>query len=296
MPTLAATHSGPFHADDVLAWALIKTFYDADATLLRSRDPDALQKADIVFDVGGTFDPKIRRFDHHQHDYTGPLSSAGMVLGWLQEQAHIDDDLAELLRERLVNYVDAVDNGRQTPDPTIPCFPQIVGTLNSGCIELADFDDSFLCAGEVARQFVEGIASGLREQKAGAAAVVDAMDVAAAAGSNLLFLDRYHRWKHTYFEHGGVEHPTEFVVHPGVDGRWRAVAVPPIPGSFAQKRPFPESWAGLRDGALAAVTGAAGARFCHKNRFIAVFDTRAETLEAMARFGLIVGPLPDQNQ
>jgi len=80
---------------------------------------------------------------------------------------------------------------------------------------------------------------------------------------------------------------------PGVDGRWRSLAIPPEKNSFAQKRPFPDSWAGLRDEQLEQVTGVSGSLFCHKNRFIAVFQTRQGVLDAMQRFGLIDGPIPE---
>ena len=72
MALRVATHWGSFHADDVLAWALIRHFLDSDAEVVRSRDPAVLASADIVMDVGGTFDPAARRFDHHQQEYTGP--------------------------------------------------------------------------------------------------------------------------------------------------------------------------------------------------------------------------------
>jgi len=73
MTTLCATHSGPFHADDVLAWALLTVFRYPDAELVRTRDPAVLRGADIVFDVGGSFDEANGRFDHHQQSYQGPL-------------------------------------------------------------------------------------------------------------------------------------------------------------------------------------------------------------------------------
>lgn len=293
MPTVVATHSGPFHADDVLSWALLRTFLDPEATLVRSRDKNTLAQADIVFDVGGDFDPQRQRFDHHQNEYTGSLSSAGMVLNWLEQDNHVSAELATILRDRLVNYVDAVDNGIRTPDSGVPCFSQIIGQLTAGCESMEDFDDAFQRAGTFAQTIVTSFATDLADRKAGEAAIRAAMDHARSIGSNLIVLDRYYRWKETYFGHGGVDHPTEFIVHPGVDGRWRAIAIPPVPNSFAQKRSFPEAWAGLRDEELTDVTGVEGARFCHKNRFIAVFDTQEGTLEAMDRFGLIVGPRPD---
>ena len=78
MSLSVATHSGPFHADDVLAVALLRVFVDEEATVLRTRDLERIAQADVVVDVGGLYDPAARRFDHHQASYTGSFSSAGM--------------------------------------------------------------------------------------------------------------------------------------------------------------------------------------------------------------------------
>jgi len=289
MPTTVATHSGPFHADDVLAWALIRTFFDADAGLIRTRDQALIETADIVVDVGSLYEPASLRFDHHQQEYTGPLSSAGMVLQWLESAGHITPALAAELNSQMVSYVDDVDNGRRMPDTSVPCFALLVSAYNQGCHTLAEFDAAFRRAGEAAAGMVTGIVAGHRERLTNAATVIAAMDAAREAGQNVIFMDRYYSWKDIYFENGGEEHITEYVLHPGIDGRWRASAIPPVRGSFGQKRSFPESWAGLRDAELSAVAGVEGALFCHKNRFIAVFTTREGALEAMGRFGLLVG-------
>jgi uncharacterized UPF0160 family protein len=289
MPTTVATHSGPFHADDVLAWALIRTFFDADAGLIRTRDQALIETADIVVDVGALHDPATRRFDHHQQEYAGTLSSAGMVLRWLEDAGHLSPVLAGELREQVVDYVDDVDNGRRMPDAGVPCFARMVDAYNQGCHTLEEFDAAFRRAGDAAAGMIAGLAAGHAERLASAATVLAAMESARSAGQNVIFLDRYHAWKDIYFDNDGESHPTEYVLHPGIDGRWRAVGIPPQRGSFAQKRPFPESWAGLRDADLEAVTGVQGALFCHKNCFIAVFTTRQGALEAMGRFGLLVG-------
>ena len=81
---VAATHSGSFHADDVLAAATLRLVKPA-LTILRSRDQDQLNAADILFDVGRVFDPATCRFDHHQLEYKEarengiPYSSFGLV-------------------------------------------------------------------------------------------------------------------------------------------------------------------------------------------------------------------------
>lgn len=41
-------------------------FIPQDAEIIRTRDPAQLAECDIVVDVGGEFDPKRHRYDHHQ--------------------------------------------------------------------------------------------------------------------------------------------------------------------------------------------------------------------------------------
>lgn len=295
MATHAATHSGPFHADDVLAWGLIQVFVDHEATLVRTRDAELLDRADIVFDVGGSFDPSKGRFDHHQNSYTGPLSSAGMVLNWLEDTGRVAAPLAARLRTRVSDYVDDVDNGRREPDPGVPCFASMVEAYNRGAGDMAGFDAAFRRAGQMAAHFVQGIADGYQEEDAARTVVRQAMADADARGSNTLFLNPYVRWKPAYYELGGETHPSEFVIAPGPDGSWRTLAIPPRLGSFDQKRSLPEAWAGLVDEELAAVCGVPDARFCHKNRFIMVFDTLHGLLTAMRNGGILTGTAPQES-
>jgi len=282
MALVCGTHSGGFHADDVLALALIRVFRDPAASIVRTRDLDRLAACDVVFDVGGEFDPAAGRFDHHQSDYQGDRSSAGMILDWLRDEDCVDEDVADALRAELVDYVDAVDNGRQTPAAGVPCFSSLVGMTTNGAV---DMDARYLAAVAFAEHVVAGIRDGVLSVRRAREIVWAAMDEAVAQGCRTLFLEDYVPWKRAYFERGGEDHPTDFVVFPA-EGAWRIMAIPPQPGSFANKVPLPEAWAGLVDEDLSEVVGVAGARFCHKNRFIAVFATREGALEAMQKWGL----------
>lgn len=292
MTLSVATHSGPFHADDVLSVALLRVFVDAGAVVLRTRDLGRIAQADVVVDVGGIYDPAARRFDHHQASYTGAFSSAGMVLAWLAETGKVRPALADRLRGGVVTYVDDVDNGRRAPDPGVPCFPAMVQALNQPANTLSEFDAAFEGAVSMAEGMVRGLVAAQDAEDHARDIVAAQMARADAEGSNLILLDEYVRWKAPYFQMGGAGHRTELVIHPGPDGSWRAAAIPPAPDSFAQKRSLPEPWAGLTDADLEAATGVAGARFCHKNRFIAVFETREGLLRALHGAGMITGPVP----
>ena len=68
-PTIG-THNGSFHCDEALGVALLRrTAAFADAKVLRSRNQEALDKCDVVIDVGGVYDPAANRFDHHQKEF-----------------------------------------------------------------------------------------------------------------------------------------------------------------------------------------------------------------------------------
>jgi uncharacterized UPF0160 family protein len=282
--TRIATHSGPFHADDVFAVALLRRFRAPGAEIVRTRDLARIGAADLVVDVGGTWDPDRGRFDHHQASYTGPLSSAGMVLDQLAADGRISAPLRDFLASRAVDYIDAVDNGRVAPRADVPCFPRMVEAANAVAQNEVEFDAAFLRAVDVADWFVTGLVAEHERALAAEKTVRAAMD--AAAGP-LLELGEYINWKPAYFANGGATHPTAFVLFPGTDGTWRVVAIPPREGDFGQKVPLPAAWAGKTDAALAAETGVPGSLFCHKNRFIAVFSTREAALDALRRAGLV---------
>lgn len=290
MALTVGTHSGTFHADDVLAFALVRRFVDADAQVVRTRDREVLDTCDIVVDVGGEFQPDALRFDHHQGSYRGPRSSAGMIVDWLESTGRVTSQLAQHLRDRAVEYVDAVDTGREAPRVDVPCFARIVEAIGDGAETPEAQLQAFRHASDIGVALLDGLKRGHDRVVEAQEAVVKAMAEAEAAGRGVIFLDRYYPWKPIYFEHGGETHPTAFVMFPSEDATWKVVSIPPTLGQFEQKVSLPESWAGKMGPELEAASGVEGAVFCHKNRFIAVFRTREGALEALDRFGLMAPP------
>ncbi|HAR80652.1 MAG TPA: hypothetical protein DCR21_07460, partial [Succinivibrionaceae bacterium] len=59
---IIGTHNGSFHADETMACAIISYLYE-NSQVIRSSDPDELEKADLIIDVSGINDS--RHFDHH---------------------------------------------------------------------------------------------------------------------------------------------------------------------------------------------------------------------------------------
>jgi len=130
---VVGTHNGRFHADEVLACALL-TEIKPHIKIIRTRNPEQLKVCDIVVDVGGVYDPGILRFDHHQKNCKEtfnenikiPLSSAGMVykhFGIIFIENFIENIMKEEMNSAIVSEVynelyykmfqevDANDNG-----------------------------------------------------------------------------------------------------------------------------------------------------------------------------------------
>ena len=65
--THLVTHSGGFHADELLSSVVLTRLFP-QAELLRSRDRELITPAPnkIIYDVGGAYDADAQIFDHHQ--------------------------------------------------------------------------------------------------------------------------------------------------------------------------------------------------------------------------------------
>ena len=103
------THNGVFHADEVFAIALTKYFLkpvDEDGNVckfkvIRSRDKNI--EAHMFVDVDGEYNPSELKFDHHQKDYQGNLSSVGMVAKFLEDKYGIK------MSKRLKDFIKEID-------------------------------------------------------------------------------------------------------------------------------------------------------------------------------------------
>jgi uncharacterized UPF0160 family protein len=135
------THNGVFHCDEALACYMLKQLPEyRDAEIVRTRDMSILDTCDVVVDVGGVYNPKTYRFDHHQRGFedtltsvrpdlakknTIKLSSAGLVYAHygldvieqiLQQNdypipANCLHNIFLYVYEGFVEELDAIDNG-----------------------------------------------------------------------------------------------------------------------------------------------------------------------------------------
>jgi hypothetical protein len=69
---IIGTHSGAFHADEVLSCTLLKyTNEFHNSVIVRSRNTEINKLTHVLVDVGGVYDPLTYRLDHHQKEFKG---------------------------------------------------------------------------------------------------------------------------------------------------------------------------------------------------------------------------------
>lgn len=274
------THNGSFHADEVTACALLLLFdlIDKDK-IIRSRDQSELDRCEYVCDVGGIYNPSKKRFDHHQVEYQGPLSSAGMILLYLKDEAIIDEKSYRHLRENLILGVDLHDNGKIQLDPGICSFSHIISNFMPIDYSASsdELDECFFKAVDFTlnhlRNMLDRFVYALECRKL----IEDEM----ALESECLFFDKPLPWLENFFSLGGESHPAKFIIMPAHE-HWKLRGIPPnLKNRMKVRCPLPESWAGLQNEELKQKSGIPGAIFCHKGRFISIWETKEDAIKAL---------------
>lgn len=127
------THEGFFHADDVMAGAVLKELYP-NASFIRSRNEEYIKTSldRIVWDVGHTYNHDDRIYDHHQAESPGthrtgtPYAAFGLI--WKHygnaylEKIGVPSELIEKIwtdiEINMVDLMDAEDTGHaKNSDP-----------------------------------------------------------------------------------------------------------------------------------------------------------------------------------
>ena len=290
---VAATHSGSFHADDVLAAATLRLVNPA-LPILRTRDQEQLDAADILFDVGRVFDPAACRFDHHQLEYKEardngiPYSSFGLV--WRELGADLCESAAAASRvdRWLTQGVDAMDCGitlsKEALPVTLMSISTVIGGFNPGWQDVTStqarneaFERAIIMATVILQNTIRD-ANWFEKARA-----VVAQGVLLEAG-RLLVLEHDVPWKDAVFGSSDYEHLL-YVVTPDAQAKWHVTAVPDCSGSFNNRKSLPSAWAGLDGEELDAVVGMKGCVFCHRGSFVAGHKTKDGAIE-MARLAL----------
>lgn len=277
IPRSVGTHDGSFHADEVTACALLIMFNLIDEDkIVRTRNPDKLAQCEYVCDVGGVYSIELKWFDHHQVSYSGPWSSAGMVLDYLKVIGLLGVEEYDFLNNTLIHGVDEQDNGRFFSREGFCSFSDIIKIYNP-----QEEDNSTDADFIFALRFTIDLLSRLRKKFRYDCMCRDIVRTAMQTQGVCLYFDRPLAWQENFFFLGGESHPAAFVCFPTA-GQWILRGIPPnLDRRMEVRIPFPEGWAGLLGQELAEATGIPGAIFCHKGLFLSVWDSRESCEQAL---------------
>lgn len=277
-----ATHDGNFHTDDVCAVAtLIIALSDKnDIEIIRTRDEKILEKSDYVIDVGREYNPKKKRFDHHQNNLINrknniPYASFGLI--WKEYGLGLCKNSKKVwqrIDEKLVQYIDAADNGvdvlnNKESDLTCYSIIDIFTSLNPSWKEDANYDEMFkgavLLAEVVLRRIITKTIHEIESEKE----VIKRYKL--SKDKRIIVLNKKYPWSNILNK---FKEPL-YVIYPTRDNEsWYISAVRDNPKSFKNRKDLPLKWAGKEGEDLQKVTGVKDSIFCHKKRFMAVTKTK----------------------
>lgn len=280
VPRSFGTHDGSFHADEVTACALLLLFNKIDEDkILRSRNLDLLVNCEYVCDVGGIYDPKAKLFDHHQQDYEGPLSSAGMILNYLHHVQLINSKERDFLDYSLIVGVDAHDNGKELHSKGVCTYSHIISNFNPIPHESeAEVQDA---AFHRALQFAKGHLERMWQRHQYIWSCRQFVAETMAKDKECLMFERSIPWLEIFFDMDGARHPARFIIMPSGQ-HWKLRGIPPsLEEKMKVRLQLPKAWAGLIEADLKKISGIEGAIFCHKGRFISVWETKEDALKAL---------------
>ena len=291
------THSGGFHADELLSSAILTRLFP-DAELRRTRDRQWLTPAPdkIIYDVGGAYDSEAQIFDHHQRpsplrEDGQPYSSFGLIwaqygrdyLAALSVPAQDIDAVHTKFDSKFVLPIDLLDNGAIEPSVAGPLsgltLPALLGSLKpvfDDTSPKADHD-AFVAALPIVSTFIE---AQIRNMTAKARAQSIVLDAIAAAGSSAILELPMGMPYAAALDQAGADHIL-FVVCPRGE-EWTIGGIKLSKDTFEQRADLPAAWAGLTNEALEDASGVKGAKFCHNARFIAVADSRDAIMQMAA--------------
>lgn len=300
------THNGSFHCDEALGCFMIRlTDKFRDAQIVRTRDQKVLDGLDAVLDVGGVYDPRRDRYDHHQkgfgevfgHGFSTKLSSAGLVykhfgMEIIAKELQLDQGHPDVLRLFLAVYksfmeaVDAVDNGINQYDTDQPPryvnnthLSSRVGKLN---LDWMDPDQSAEKENEAferamnlsGSEFLDNVRFHAKSWLPARSIVMEClaarMDIDPSG--EIMVLNRFCPWKLHLFEleeEMKIDPPIKYVLYQDDRSKhWRVQAVAIAPDKFESRKPLPSQWRGLRDDELSREAGIPGCVFVHMSGFI----------------------------
>lgn len=269
------THNARFHSDEVFGCAVLLLIYP-EAKIIRTRDRNIINGADIALDVGDEYDPLKNRFDHHQEGGAGkrdngvPYASFGLIWKHFGERLVSSKEVFEYIDKKLIQPIDAMDNGvdlfKAYDEKLQPYLVQsIVSSFHPTWKENdSELDNNFF---EVLSFLAKVLIREIRLAEDQVEAEKYIKDIyKKTVDKRMLILDKSYPWEELVANMSEVL----YVVRPNPqDGTWKLQAARSDIYSYKLRKPMPATWAGKRGEELAVISEVPDATFCHNKRFVA---------------------------
>lgn len=271
------THSGTFHADEVMASIILLNKFGSMNIYRTNRvtNEDA-----FVYDIG--FDI----FDHHGIDFNekreNGIKYASCGLIWKEFGKDIIkklnvkdvDSFFETIDKNLIMDIDRDDNGQKLenePEIKQQTIPNLIANFNPAWNEDDKENENFINALSFANTIFNNM---IHKMKAKECAIDIVEKKINESKNNTLILDCYMPWKDIVLSSSNPKaKDILYAVFPSKRSGYNVVATPVSIGSYDVKKTFPKSWAGKENDELQKISGIKTITFCHKNLFICACKT-----------------------
>ena len=270
------THSGKFHADDVMATAILRLLL-GDIKVTRTRDENILRKLDFVYDIS------LGEFDHHQlnkeiRENNIPYAACGLV--WREFGSRViqkfnsqfdENDIMSIfdyVDKNLVQGIDATDNGIDIKSEIkVTSISDIIQSFNptwdSNDSKDEAFEEAALYATEVIKRIISRQVS-----------VIKARIIVNEAFQNrnineIMVLKNGCPWLQQLLKID-INNEVLFVISPGDNNaEYKIQTVKKTVDTFEARKDILESIRGKSSEEINSIIKIDDAIFCHKAGFIA---------------------------
>ncbi len=286
---ILVTHNGSFHADDIFATAVLSILNQGNIKIIRTRDLKIIATGDYVYDVGGENNPIKDLFDHHQKGGGGirsneiPYSSFGLIWKKYGEQICGSREVAELIDYKIVQPIDATDNGMDILIPKIKnVFPYSVEAIFLS--ELPTWKENKNIDNIFEIQVKKATALLKREIEI-AKADIEARNIIMDSYNNsvnkriIMLSNDFPRYLYQKTL-ASLPEPIYVILPSGHDDMWKVEAVNKSTDTMVSRKPFPIPWRGLSNGdsELKNITEVDNIIFCHQSGFLLAVGSKKNAI------------------
>ena len=277
------THDGSFHTDDLFAAAALSLYFkkkNKSFEIIRTREAGRIKEGDFVFDVGGIYNEKKNRFDHHQKTFKKKrkngikYSSFGLIWKKFGKEITGSEEIAKKIEEILVEQIDAVDNGIDVAEPLFEnMIPLGIGDfflVNSPTWKenRLSLNKIFLEQMELAAIFLKRMIKVAKDNLAGEKIITNAYR--KSKNKRIIKLKKNFSRFLIQKTLSRFREPL-YVVYPSQYGKnWKIEAIVKNANTMQSRKPFPKAWRGFMDNDKKAdkIIGIKGIIFSHPNGFL----------------------------